>query len=388
MKEENAGVAEHLNDAAASEYFHVRNPYSNTDKVKIFGSYLCSEKPDLSQMDGEELELHRKRHFAKKGVDLVNGRKVDPRYDADAQTVGERVLAAREVVKAIMSDEHVSELADHIYENVKDREDKTVYLLRNSVMRDGQVSYNFLSPTYDLMLMQAMQEKIDGKDPDSGISFEMETAFRMNDTKRVYSNPMQRLARQAYIDTDDLQKMRGKNIVVADEHVQSGAMVTTIYSLLKNLGEETNVMGVTTLTSHPTMSDLHPSEDVNQLLQKHLSADEHEQLESSLSRVGLSYDTLTAREGLYVLALVMDGSQLDHRQEFEELERKMSGGRTVVEGVEDDLAAALMSPPLDVNEFDDGITEILQERSSTFYKVEAENNLDEILVEEEGLTHV
>lgn len=364
---EDQDVSESLNDAASDLYFHVREPFSETDQVKVFSSYMCAEKPDLSQMDIEEREIHRKRHFAKKGIDLVSGEKVDPRHDAEDCIVEERVQIAREVVEEIMTDEHVQELADHVYANIHDKEDKQVFLLRNSVAEGGQVSYNFLSPTYDHMLITALTKALDEKHPDHGITFEMETAIRLNNTKRVYSDPAQRLARQAYMDTVDLEKMRGKNIIIADEHVQSGAMVMTIYSLLKKMGDDTNILGVTSLTCHPTIQDLHCSQEVNNVMAEYLSDTDKDAIEDTLGRVGLSYDTLTAREGLYVLALVLDGQNPEQAYRFAMLEDHLSQGKAVIEGVEDDLYLALRSPPLDVEEFDKKISEILTERQGTFY---------------------
>ncbi len=360
-------LAHKLNDAASDFYYHVREPLEEGDVVKIFSSYNCSEKPDLSQMDEDERDIHRKRHYAKKGIDLVTGETVDPRHDADDDIIESRIKAAQEVVYELISDAHVQELAEHIYESVQDRDDKKVFMLRNSVMKEGQVSYNFLSPTYDYILIEALLNKLDDIDPDHNIEFEMATALRLNDTRRVYSNPMQRLARQAYMDTEDLQQMRGKNVLIADEHVQSGAMVMTIYSLLKKLDGNTNIMGVTTLTSHPTMHNLTPSKDVDDMLRDNLSESDYDDLEQTLNRLGLGYDTITAREGLYVLALVMNGHDPEQAAEFMALEEKMSAGRKVVEGIEDDLYATLMMPPLDVDEFEQQITDHISLRKDTFY---------------------
>ena len=360
-------LANKINDAASKFYYHVREPYSDTDEVRIFSSYHCSEKPDLTKMDGKEREIHRKRHFAKKGVDLITGESVDPRHDADEEIIRSRINAAQEVVSELMTDEHVEELAQHIYGQVQGRDDKEVHILRNSVMKEGQVSYNFLSPTYDYMLIEALQEKLEHIDEDHGITFEMATALRLNDTRRVYSDPIQRLARQAYMDTDDLEQMRGKNVLIADEHVQSGAMVTTIYSLLKKMGGDTNILGVTTLTSHPTMRNLRPNEDVDMMIRDTLTGSDYDEMDGTLNRLGLGYDTLTAREGLYVLALVIDGADIQKRNDFINLEQDLSGGMTVIEGIEDDLYAALMNPPLDVQDFDDGISDLLKDRKGTFY---------------------
>lgn len=390
----NEDLAHKINDAASKFYYHVREPYSDADEVRIFSSYHCSEKPDLTKMEGKEQDIHRKRHFAKKGVDLITGEKVDPRHDADEKIIMSRINAAQEVVCELISDEHVEELAQHIYDQVQGRDDKEVFLLRNSVMKEGQVSYNFLSPTYDYMLIDALQVELDLIDKDHGITFEMATALRLNDTRRVYSDPIQRLARQAYMDTDDLEQMRGKNVLIADEHVQSGAMVTTIYSLLKKMGGDTNVMGVTTLTSHPTMTTLSPNEDVNMMLRDNLPGSDYEDLEGTLNRLGLGYDTLTAREGLYILALVMDGHDPEQKSEFLKLEETLSGGRKVVEGVEDDLHAALMNPPLDVQAFDDGISDLLKDRRGTFYRTLDLDDIDGVILPEdentmeaEGLGH-
>lgn len=390
----NEDLAHKINDAASKFYYHVREPYSEADEVRIFSSYHCAEKPDLAKMDGEEQDIHRKRHYAKKGIDLITGEKVDPRHDADKEIIKSRINAAQDVVSAVMTDEHVDELAQHIYHQVQGRDDKEVFILRNSVMKEGQVSYNFLSPTYDYMLIEALQEKLDHIDEDHGITFEMATALRLNDTRRVYSDPIQRLARQAYMDTDDLEQMRGKNVLIADEHVQSGAMVTTIYSLLKKMGGDTNVMGVTTLTSHPTMTTLSPNEDVNLMLRDNLQGSDYEDLEGTLNRLGLGFDTLTAREGLYILALVMDGHDPAQKSEFLKLEETLSGGRKVVEGVEDDLHAALLNPPLDVQAFDDGISDLLRDRRGTFYRTLDLDDIDGVIlpededtIEAEGLGH-
>lgn len=374
--------------------FHVRSSYGEGDETRVFSSYYCSEMPDRDLLEGNSTQLqalrgedgmldydqlepnertiHFLRQYAKKGKYPDESYVVDPTYNAPDEIIEDRIRAAAWVVDQLLSDQHVAELAEHLYDKLGGEGGQTVTILRNQVAEAGNVSYNFLSPTYDEVLIGKLKDYFAARYPDADIDFEMQTALRLNDTLRVFSGPVERLARLPYIDTDDLEpKVRGKNVLIADEHVQSAGMTTTLFSLSKQLGG--NVVGLTTLTSHPTTKDISLSQDVRDMVIEYadiscdLSENGHDVLEDTLKTLGLSLDTITNREGLYILALLMDGEDRHQFDAFTDLERRLSGGIEIVEGVEDNVRRALTQEPQTVEELRDKIYNVVDHRPDHFY---------------------
>lgn len=371
--------------------FHTRSAYSDTDQTKVFSSYYCSEKPnrdllrgsstqlqalreeegglDYDQLEPNERTIHFLRQYAKKGKYPDESFVVDPTFNAPDDIIEDRIKAAKWVVDQLLTDEHVGELAEHLHKRLDGRTNQTVTILRNQVAEAGDVSYNFLSPTYDEMLIEKLKDYFADHYPEDQIDFDMQTALRLNDTLRVYSTPVERLARLPFIDTEDLSpKVDGKLVLIADEHVQSAGMTSTLFSLSKQLGAE--VMGITTLTSHPTTQDISLSPEVRDLVidyANETSKDGAETLEDTLETLGLSLGTISNREGLYILALLMDGEEKDQFDQLVDLERRLATGSEVVEGVEDNVRRALTEPSLTVEDLKDQIETLVQHRPDHFY---------------------
>lgn len=371
--------------------FHTRSVYTELDQTKVFSSYFCSEMPnrdllegdstqlqelrdeqgqlDYSKLEPNERTIHFLRQYAKKGKYPDESFVVDPTYNAPEDVIVDRIKAAQWVVDQLLSDQHVGELAEHIHDTLDGRKNQTITILRNQVAEAGNVSYNFLSPTYDEILIEKLLDYFEENYPEDQVNFDMQLALRLNDTLRVYSGPVERLARLPFIDTDDLiPKVDDKLILIADEHVQSAGMTTTLFSLAKQLGAE--VIGVTTLTSHPTTQDISLSPEVRDTVIDYAddSSDEGaEILEDTLNSLGLSLDTISNREGLYILALLMDGEDKAQFDEFLQLERSLAQGHDVVEGVEDNVRRALTEPVLTVEDLKSKIDNLVAHRPDHFY---------------------
>lgn len=371
--------------------FHTRSAYTEADQTRVFSSHFCSEKPNLDllkgnstqlqtlrnqdgsldydQLEPNERTIHFLRQYAKKGKYPDESYVVDPTFNAPDNIIEDRIKAAKWVIDQLLTEEHVSELAEHLHERLDGRTNQTVTILRNQVAEGGNVSYNFLSPTYDEILIEELKDYFKDHYPEDHIDFDMKTALRLNDTLRVYSTPVERLARLPFIDTDDLTpKVDDKLVLIADEHVQSAGMSTTLFSLSKQLGGE--VVGITTLTSHPTTQDISLSAEVHDLVVDYANQTSDygaEMLEETLEKLGLSLDTISNREGLYILALLMDGEDKDQFDEFIDLEKRLASGSVVVEGVEDNVRRALTDPALSVEELKAQIDSLIDHRPDHFY---------------------
>ncbi len=382
-----------LNETA--DRFHIRSPYNELDQTKVFSSHYCSEKPnrdlltgssvqlqelrteeghlDYSQLEPNERTIHFLRQYAKKGKYPDASYVIDPTFNASEEIIEDRIRAAKWVVDQLLSDEHVSELAEHLHERLNGRENQTITILRNQVAEAGDVSYNFLSPTYDEILIEKLKDYFKNNYDEDNVKFDMEVALRLNDTLRVFSGPVERLARLPFIDTEDLSsKVDGKLILIADEHVQSAGMTTTLFSLSKQLGGE--VLGLTTLTLPPTTQDISLSPEVHDKVidyaNLHYNDDGAEVLEDTLNTLGLSLDTITNREGLYILALLMDGEDQEQFEEFLDLEKRLAQGNEVIEGVEDNVRRALTEAVLTVDELKSQIDNLVSHRPDHFYNQE------------------
>ncbi len=374
--------------------FHTRSAYTETDQTRVFSSHFCSEKPngdllkgssvqlqslrdesghlDYEQLEPNERTIHFLRQYAKKGKYPDESYAVDPTFNASDDIIEDRIKASEWVINQLLTDEHVSELAEHLHERLDGRTNQTITILRNQVAEGGDVSYNFLSPTYDEILIEKLNNYFENNYPEDQVDFDMKTALRLNDTLRVYSTPVERLARLPFIDTEDLSsKVDGQLVLIADEHVQSAGMTSTLFSLSKQLGGE--VMGITTLTSHPTTQDIALSAEVRDTVidfANQTTDDGSEILEETLETLGLSFDTISNREGLYILALLMDGEDKDQFDQFIDLEKRLAQGVEVIEGVEDNVRRALTEPPLTVEDLKVQIDTLVAHRPNHFYSQE------------------
>lgn len=288
------------------------------------------------------IRLCHVRHISKKGCDLTGARHFDAHLTPeDHASYRGRVEAAMEVLgtaniplqakkllfKAVEKSAYdfKSALDIHVLRPVKD-------------YADHSNSYNFLTAVYTKMLRDALQGVARTYFPTSEIRVHDEPVMMLTKTNRTDADSLGRIVKQPLFQLGDIQ---GKNVIVADDHVNAGAFTTTLVSQAEDMGA--NVVGVASFSRHPNSGELSLKPCVKKSL---LTLHPQEQLDELLGRVGVSVDTLTNREGLTLLSILMDGANDNHRTTFHCVMTEVNGEyNNLLDGIGDDLDCELSKAP-------------------------------------------
>lgn len=351
--------------------FHIRIPYSASDQTVIGASYYASEMPDpasLRYVGGSELRLLHLRHIAKRATDL-EGRPVLGIYPADMTTnapeavIKARIKAAQDVIQSWVRFTELEKLAKLTNRLVAKGEEVT-FLHRTSITGNSE-RHNFLFTEYENAVISYLKQSL----PHKQLTFSKLTIPVATVPKRTESNPLERLVRQPYVDENTQLSMRGKKIILLDDHVQAGGTFATFYALIKQLGDNTSLIGMNALTIHPTATDLRVSGRILKALHSACASDKDQEgkrilgLDMILSKVGLSIETLTNREALYLIGMLLDGGNQKSKKAYFELISEFDQGVSVPENNNDDFEQLAKSPAMSLDELTHSMGTLIQERN-------------------------
>lgn len=361
-----------MSEIFSGDLFHIRSNYSPDDDTVVYAPYFASEIPapeNFMALDGLTSRLLHQRHIAKRAVDL-NGVPVLAHYPLDmtinapAEVIEAREAAAQEVIDHWLNADFLNMFASKIDGRV--RQDETVTFLHRTSITGSSERHNYLFTRYEEVIINALQERLSHR----RLTFEALTVPVATVPKRTESNPLERVVRQPYIDPENQFAIMGKRIILLDDHVQAGGTFATFHALAKELGDGTEVIGMTALSVHPTGTDLHVYDQVKNAL--HLAWEKNGRQDSIdnvgpddvLGKVGLSVDTLTNREALYLIGMFTDGHDAQAIREYFDLVEDVSHGVAVPDGRQDTFDLLVQSPPIAISDLKQSIDRLIKERST------------------------
>lgn len=355
--------------------YHQRLPYDPADNTHIFAPYFASEKPSpesILALDDQIRHLLHQRHRAKRAIDLegnpiLNHTPLDMSRYAPQPIIDARIAAAKEVVESWMNDVFVGEFAAHLHRQLVRSPGRIITFTQ--IVSVGLDRYNFLASVYEDTLIETLRQIFARAYPDDKVLFDRFTVPIVSVPKRTESTPIQRLTRQPYLDLEATKEgLTGKRLVLLDDHVQSGGTFATFLSIIKQPGQGTEVLGITALSTHPTLRNLTHAPDVEEVLMSYadkqsLDKSGNHELDNILSVMRLSIATLTNREALYLIGMMMDGRNTAEREAYFDLIRRISQGVMVPEGKEDNFEQFSNTPPMTLGEIFCEINELVEERA-------------------------
>ncbi len=140
---------------------------------------------------------------------------------------------------------------------------------------------------------------------------------------------------------------KGDMVILADDHVQTGASLVGQYNAFRERGVE--IVGMIALATMPEASNIQPSdavlEGIDQAItraadqsglsptsdKKSLKQEYKHGIEEGLAKIGLSIPTLTNREALTVIAYILDGHKHDNARWFKDLAKGVGADEKIVE---------------------------------------------------------
>jgi hypothetical protein len=355
--------------------YHKRLPYQSGDNTKVFVPFFAAEQPapdNLSSFDPQVRHLLDQRQRAKRATDLsgnpILGQPLNMSQEAPSEIIAARKSAAQEVVDSWLSDDFVQQFAEYLYPQLSRSSDRTTTFIKRVSVAGPSERHNFLSPVYEDRLIASLERAFSRIDPHNPVSFETVIMPMATIPKRTESNPLERIVRQPYLDERAKHKLTGRKLVLLDDHVQAGGTFATFFAVAKELGKGTEVLGITALTAHPTLRDLRISEQVKDRLL--LYCDKRSpmgragaiELDTSLSKIGLSIDTLTNREAFYLIGMMMDGFNMQERKTYLDLIDEIGEGVRVAEGKEDNFEQFLHTSPMTLPSISIAMDGLIDER--------------------------
>lgn len=282
------------------------------------------------------------RHISKKGCDLTGRRHFDAHLTPeDHESYKGRVEAAMEFLNTANIPLQARQLLLQAFKKsgygFQGKFD--LYVFRPvKDYADHSNSYNFLTAVYTKLLRDALTNVARAYFPTSHIQIHDEPVMMLTKTNRTDADSLGRIVKQPLFEIGDVE---GKHVIIADDHINAGAFTATLMSQAEEKGA--CVVGIASFSRHPNSGTLTLKPRVKSAL---LGLYPQETLDTVLARVGVSVDTLTNREGLTLLSILMDGSNDNHRNVFQGVMSEVNGEYNhLLDGIGDDLGSELHKSP-------------------------------------------
>jgi len=296
------------------------------------------------------------RHIAKKGKDLDGTKHFDAHFKPpdDPHTI-ERIAAAQEVLDPQL----IAAQAHKLLMQAQPVGDKlTFHMLRPMKdYKNTETSYNVLTVVYARMLHLALEAEAKVQFPGVEMNIKDTTAMMVTHNDRTNATAFERLVHQPLFALPG--HLQNENVIIVDDHVNGGGFLMTLSAQLHDA--KANIMGIATFSRHAHAATLEIDPAITEALCEVTRVDKKE-WNLLLAPFGLSLDTLTSREALTFLALVMDSDNPDHVIQFNYFDAKLSGNIRTVAGKDDDLHAVLSKPPLTVEDIRQDMEKMLEGR--------------------------
>lgn len=277
------------------------------------------------------------RSIAKKGTDLDGTVQFEPRFTPENHPDGRaRIRAAIEVLKQCNIDEQAREV---LGKHVPADNHHPVEILCMRPVRDhenSENSYNFQTATYAALLRDALTRVAEQDYPGMFI-IKDHPAVMQTFTNRTNASLFGRIIKQPVFNVGDTA---GKKAVVIDDHVNAGGFSRTLSAQIEQAGGE--VLSVATFSRHQQSHHLEADPKIIAFLQDLYPAF---QLNGLLAPVGLSLDTITSREGMTLLSILIDGDDQEKVQRFHALDEALSYPHNhIADGINDATEVELRKP--------------------------------------------
>ncbi|MGH1404886.1 MAG: hypothetical protein ACRBDL_11660 [Alphaproteobacteria bacterium] len=310
--------------------FEERRNFQKDEPLSIITDQYETEVPLVDRSsyvnDNENSRILEWRHLAKRGKFLDGG--FDPWRDKAPTDM--RMLAARQVVDHWLTDDIVEQIVDRSAQQVRDTgtdSSTTVHIAHplKDYTRPG-VNINYMVLAYRSELTERLNNAMEQRHQDLDVNFAADRpmlALASDRSTRTTATALQRLTSQPFYDPDIFDD--GEFILFADEHVQAGGVMLAARNIQNS--RDINVVGYTALSSHNLGADLRINSNISIALETAIEdnarindADPRQytqELDTALTEVGLSRDTLSNIEGLILIAYFIDGQHEAKRAWFE-----------------------------------------------------------------------
>lgn len=286
------------------------------------------------------------RHIAKKGCDLHGVRHFASQRmpENDPNTIGRRA-AAIEILETIEWDLHAHELlskAEPIIRNsAKDAHAIVAVANYTKDWMQPRNSYNVLARAYAERLVSVLRDVAYRKFEELALSVRLAPIQTLTTTDRTNATAVERLFRQPLLNEDGLS-FNGMCVILADDHVNTGACLAAMHSLVRKTGG--HIIGISTYSRNEHSSSLRAPPGIVALFDNVASP---RQINDALWEAGVQFDTLTPREALTLAATLLDGRKKEHKRRFDVVYRAGTGNcrPPIVPGIGDCIEELLASPP-------------------------------------------
>jgi len=261
-----------------------------------------------------------------------------------------RMEAAYKVINCIITDEFINSLLEQSLKQYDTSKGDVISVVRPVKVYDNiKNSYNMLTNMFSQELLIQLDKKMKEKHPDKKITFKDEPVMMLTTSNRTQASSYERILKQPFFDATQL---RAKNIIINDDHINAGAFTATLFAAAKEL--DANILAVSSLTVHPHTRNLALDGRLLRALKQYTEEAEpntaaYDRLNLVLSTMGLSMETLTNREALTLLTIIMDGNNNKHQLAFDKLDKTIKNGHNVIDGKGDSLNDVLQEVPLTVS---------------------------------------
>jgi len=223
-------------------------------------------------------------------------------------------------------------------------------------------SYNVLAKAYTEKLSELVREIAKHEFKYLEIDVEVRPIQTTTTTDRTNATAIERLFRQPVLKEEGAD-FGGTYVILADDHINTGACLAAMHSVVRKRGGR--VIGISTYSRNEGANSLRASQDILDLFQGVASP---EQINDALSKVGISFDTLTPREALTLAAALFDGRKEGERSRFDSVYRaqRTMGERPIMPGIDDCIEDVLVRPPQEIRAIKDMISQGIRETRYMF----------------------
>jgi phosphoglycolate phosphatase-like HAD superfamily hydrolase len=349
-----------------SGLYHKRHPELN--QLPLFFSGYETEKPAIEAIEylpEAPKAFYEVRHIAKRGRNIYTDRPLEGANSKagilkssphlTTQTWGARAIRGEAATTTVdhytnVQSNYLAQLHQHVIAQLPPSMMSSggqVHLVRptrDHYSADATLNFlTFCTQTEMARTLNAIEQQAAQQAKRPPIEFtDHKSCITLSRTARTEASPIGRLVQQAYFVTDEIAP--GDQVVIVDDHVQAGSSLLSMAAALQEA--RANLLGLCTLTTHPYSTTLELNAELKEhLLRTMTQWDPDNQVLNELATMGMPVDTLTNAEALILIAYATNPHDEYAIRTFHEIENRLSGGKTVMEGEHDSLIPILNQVP-------------------------------------------
>lgn len=356
----------------------VRRTYKDIprEKTEIITSNSFPES-DTSNFEDPRYypDMHKDRWIAKRGS------RPDGTNDL---TLDDRLEAAKRVIDALLTEEMVNKIGERIRSKISSIPPRDEYVIHVPFIntQSGRERKNVLGTAFTIELCNSLDAYCKKHLPGKKVKFvnepmlinlaissaypdiQLDSGQKPIDTfdsGRSTASMIGRLVKLPLFEANNFKP--GDMVILTDDHAQTAGTMLCRWNAVEDAGAD--VIAITTLSKAPETDNLQPHPELGKIIDEAIRynisqfegsanpvkyAQAHKKIETLFKKMGISYETMTNREAMIIIAHLTEPSKPEIREWFDAVCEKLKVDKHLKEGNGSSLESTFQEKAFSVDE--------------------------------------